>query len=188
MFDFVKKLLFARELQLERGNIKLLGQILVLHPITTFKYLLEKDKNSVIANILYKSGKETNQFTFTHKLRERYKVEGLKLLELMVNVAQMAGWGEFTIKKFDSKNKICLIGVSNSPYFREYGITNSIVDHVVRGFICGALINIMKDSTLETLEIKCESNGDHHCEFLTKRKADFSKEIQKKYHNQVDWK
>lgn len=185
MFDFVKKLIFARELQLEKGNITLLSQILVLHPISTFKYLLDKDKDNIIAKTLYISGKETNQFTFANQLRKRYKAEGLKLLELMTNVAQMAGWGEFTIKKFDVKNKICVVSVVNSPFYREYGVTKSIVDHIVRGFICGSIINIMKDTSLETLEIKCESNGDHVCEFVTRRIGDFDKAMLEKFKYQL---
>jgi len=185
MFDFVKKLLFARELQLERGNITLLNEILVLHPISTFKYLLDKDKNNIIAKTLYISGKETNQFTFSNKVRQRYKAEGVKLLQLMVNIAQMAGWGEFTIAKYDPKNKVCVVKVINSPFYRQYGVTNAIVDHIVRGFICGALINIMKDTSLESIETKCESNEDRVCEFVTMRKDHFDKELLERYKNQL---
>ena len=113
MFDVIKKLLFARQLSFDDGEIKLLGQNIVMIPVTIFMEFyknLKINEPKKYGNILYNIAEEVGR-KYSVSLKENYKMSSTKLIEWDLNTLSMAGLGKGKIMKLDIKKKIAIINV-----------------------------------------------------------------------------
>ena len=121
----------------------------------------------------YYSAKLTTHNHLTSLLEKEYGLVHYKLEQWMRDVAELMGWGVFTILNVDWKKKEALITVKDSPVAKEMGRVNYAVDHVSRGATAGA-ISIIFRTNIDVIESKCISKGDIVCEFVVKPNKKFS--------------
>ena len=189
MFEFTKKLLFARQLKLEKGSIDMLGQKMVIAPVFTFSSMIRNAGNKPeIARLIYNACKTTNKDVqgFTYRVSKLYKAEDAELVKLMASIATMAGWGEINVFKVDAKKKTAVVHIHNSPVAQMIGPAKDPVDHPIRGYMAGAAEVIFnglerkKWELFDYIETQCISNGSEFCEFVLDRRSNFEKSSDKK--------
>lgn len=198
MFEFTKKLLFARQLKLEKGSIDMLGQKMVIAPVFTFASMIRNSNNKPeIAKLIYNACKTTNKDVqgFTYRVSKLYRAEGAELIKLMASIATMAGWGEINVFKVDGQRKTAIVHILNSPVAQLAGQSKSPVDHPIRGYMAGAAEVIFNGigkqnwEIFDYIETKCVSTGGEFCEFVLDRRSNFKKssdkKIRKLFHEQI---
>ena len=167
MFDVMKKLLFARQLEFEEGEIKLLGQNVVMTPVTIFMEMynyLKKSKPKKYGSILYSITQEVSR-KYDIVLKEKYKMTPQQLAEWDVNTLALAGLGKGVIIKFDVKNKICIIKVTNSTIAKMLRPSKIPIDFVIAGYIGGSGMVAFNSKKIICKEVRCEAMGHPFCEF-----------------------
>lgn len=174
MFDIVKKLMMARQITMEKGEIRLLGQRMIMAPAITFYYLQNIFSSNELSNkMMYYTCKVTNTRGYASGLSEHYGLKGEKLIQWMANSSQLAGWGEFELVNFDAKQKRAIVQVKNSAvatYFKKQAIP---VDHMIRGYCAGVAAMVFNDNNIDMIETKCLAKGDKICEFVGKPTKEF---------------
>lgn len=172
MFDFAKKLLFARQLTIEKGSLIILGHRFMMIPAETVAHLLKEGKN--IIKPLYCASKENGKL-YADVLMKSFKITTTqKLEELMINTFNLAGWGELEIIKNDFKNRIGVAHIKNSVIAMQYGKSKEPVCHTNRGFLAGGACRVHK-SEVDCVEIKCIATGNAYCEFISAPKETLKK-------------
>ncbi len=164
----------ARQLEMERGSIKMLTNRMIMLPSPFFSYLLKTSKNPIeMGKLIYYSSKLTTYNHFTYLLEKHYGLSFQGLEKWQKEVAELGGWGEIEIINVNWEKKEAIITVKNSPISEMMGLVNYAVDHETRGFTAGAISIIFKKD-IEVLETKCTSKGDNLCEFIVQPKEKFS--------------
>lgn len=166
MFDFAKKLLFARQLNIERGSLTILNHRFLFMPTKTVaKFIM----SSGDIKPLYYSCKETGK-DFADFLIKEFNAKTIqKLEELLINIFNLAGWGELEIIKNDMKNSFAIFHIKNSSVAMDYGKSNKPICHTNRGFLASGASRIYKID-VDCIETKCISVGNMFCEFIATNK------------------
>ena len=173
MFDFFKKLMLARQVQIEKGSMLLLGQRMLILPALTFVYLQKAANDKEMINkYIYYCCKLADVLGFTKGIQERYGLKHENLIKWMMDVAMLAGWGKFEIISMDTEKLTMVAHVKNSAVASLFGPSKFPIDHAIRGFIAGASEALYK-KPIDTIETKCQAMGNQYCEFITKPTKDF---------------
>ena len=178
MYDIVKKLLFARELSLEKGKISLLGHIIIMAPISSFIEIRKKLSKIGAAAILYKACKESG-IGYMNTIIKKFSMKKPRdLIEWGMNTISLAGWGSVEIINFDEKKKRSIVRLKESEFAKNYGASKEPVDDVFRGY-CAATATVVFKTDIDVIETKCLSMGNNICEFIVKpaKEFDLSKKI-----------
>lgn len=177
MFSFVKKLIFARQLRMERGEIEMLGQRMLIIPSYTFAYMIKNSKNHVeTGKFIYNACKHVNRDNagFTYGVSRKFGLEGADLIKWMADIATMAGFGVIEIISIDEKEKRAVVHIEDSPIAKLVGHSKYPVDHPIRGYMAGAaevvfnknIKNEKKWQLYDYIETKCTASSDKICEFV----------------------
>jgi len=166
MFDFAKKLIFARELKMERGSMIILNQNVAVFPVSLFNYLIESDPK--IIPLLYNGGKESAKL-FAKELIKKYNFKATQIKDWLKNIIEFAGWGEAEFVKYDQSNHIAVLRVKNSSLAIQ-SKKKEAVDHLIRGFFAGGG-TISMSTELDCIETRCIARKDNICEFVVASKA-----------------
>jgi len=168
MFDLFKKLLFSRQLSLEKGKVLLLGSPMCVTPASIFIDVqkdLEKAIGKEKARKRIYEGSKKGGIKFAKKLFEAYKLKGEKLLRWEFDIVMLAGWGEFKMVNFDRNKKTMRVEVKNSPIAIGYGKSKTPVDCYIAGFAAGGA-TVAVGVPMKVKEIKCLTMGHRYCEFI----------------------
>jgi hypothetical protein len=93
VFDFFKKLLMARQLTFEEGQIKVADEIsIMVHGPALVKLsdMLIKSMGKEGINYIYESSKESGRI-LAQAFKRKYGLTGMKLADLIKNLAMMGG-------------------------------------------------------------------------------------------------
>jgi predicted hydrocarbon binding protein len=178
MYDIVKKLLFARELSLEKGKISLLGHTIIMAPVSSFIEIRKQLSKIGATAILYKACKESGLGYMNTIIKKFSMKKPRELIEWGMNTISLAGWGSVEIVNFDEKGKKSIVRLSESEFAKNYGPSKEPVDDVFRAY-CAATATIVFKTDIDVIEIKCLSMGNPTCEFIVKpaKEFDLSKEF-----------
>lgn len=171
MFDIVKKLMFAREIDFEEGSIKLLGHPIVMCPITTFvemRRILERIDSTAF---LYHASKNSG-LGYMKNMKKKFGMKSRDLMKWGVNTISLAGWGKTKILTADFDKKIAHLLLEDSTFVQCYGKSKGPVDDVFRGYIASAATIFFK-TDMDAIETKCKAKGDRLCEVVAKPKGSF---------------
>lgn len=178
MFDFVKKLMLARQLKMEKGYLEILGQRSMITPAWTFSYMLKNSKNYwETANLIYLGCKLSTQRGFSEGLFKKFNIKPKNLPTWLKNVNELAGNGATEILKIDYNNHESRIKIEDSPIVETFGKSDKPVDHPLRGYFAGgasAAFNI----DVDCIEINCQSVGHRFCNFVMMPKKNLLKLIE----------
>ncbi len=181
-YDFMQKLVIARQIKFERGKIELLGQKLSIFPTSVFATIIENNKE-IIPDV-YKATKDS-ALLFGSKIRERHNFTNQELKSWLSEIIAFAGWGIAEFFIYDDRNYNAVVRVRESTIaglYKKAGLN----DHALRGFFSGGGTASM-DKNLECLETKCISNGDKICEFVLAEKSVLKKKYPELFENQLWW-
>jgi len=174
VFDFFKKLLMARQLTFERGQIKVADEIsIMIHGPALVKLsdILIKTMGKKGIDYIYTSSKESGKI-MARAFKRKYGLTGMKLANLMKDLAEMGGWGKIEFLKFDFRNKFVIGKITDSPFAELTEFKNKKMCHITRGFIAGALSIVFK-ANVDCIEVKCKADGSEFCEGIIRPRREF---------------
>jgi len=178
MYDIVKKLLFARQLNLEKGKISLLGHTIVMVPVSSFIELRKQLSKIGAAALLYTACKESGLGYMDTIIKKFSMKNPRELIEWGMNTISLAGWGSVDIINFDEKSKRAIVRLNESEFAKNYGNSKEPVDDVFRAY-CAATATVVFKTDMDVIEIKCLSMGNSVCEFIVKPAKEF--DLSKKF-------
>lgn len=172
MLEIVSKLLLHKQLEFEKGSIKLLNQNVVILPLYNLCQLQRSLEKHGEIKELYLSSKELGK-EWISSLFQTYKMTTIaEQARWGENVFTLAGHGEMKVKEWDTEKKLMIYQIFNSNIAKIYGKTQNAVDHIPRGWFAGASTVFFK-TDVDAVEIKCMAKGDQYCEFLVQPKVNF---------------
>ncbi|MFH0868832.1 MAG: 4-vinyl reductase [archaeon] len=162
---FVKKLMFARQFNMEDGKIEFLGDRELLLPVglvTEFQ-AFDVDKTYIFA--------KKTCIAELARITARLGVKGPELVKNLTEIYEAFGLGRIEIKDFDVKNGRAIINIMDSPVARDYIRKNKSSKRETCNFIAGMLAGIGESifgKSMEAKEVKCIAKGDNVCQFIVK--------------------
>jgi len=168
MYDVVKKLLFARQFQMEKGNINLMGLDVMIIPAPVMVDIIKTLEKTIgyekTKKLIYEGVKSGTSF-YAKKISEKYDIKGVKLIQWLVDTMMLTGWGEAKLISIDVEKKTAILHLYNSTLAKHYGKSKKPIDHVMAGAQAGgASIVFGKNAIVK--ETKCSSMGHDFCEFI----------------------
>ncbi|MCK5023112.1 MAG: 4-vinyl reductase [Candidatus Aenigmarchaeota archaeon] len=194
MFNFVKKLMFARQFKMEKGEIEMLGQRMLIIPSYTFAYMIKNSTDPIESGKnMYHACKHVNMddVGFTYEISEKFGIKGVDLIKWMADIATMAGFGIIKIVNIDEEKKTALVHIEDSPITEFIGQSKYPVDHAIRGYMAGAAEVVFNGlgkksgewKKYDYIETKCRSLSDNICEFVLVKRDELKKSNDKKMKN-----
>jgi len=171
VFNIIKKLMMARQINLEEGYVTILGQPVVIQPLTTWITLQRKLEKTNSIDVIYTTAKEAAT-SWIMGLKKSNNMTTSQLVEWGVNTMSFAGWGRTEIVNYDQQNKRAILHIRDSTFAKAYGRSEDPVDHIKRGFLAGSGCVYFNDN-VDCVETKCISCGAGVCEFVVKRTSEF---------------
>lgn len=177
MFDVVKKLMMAKELQMEEGEIYLLGERIQFIPTQLLVDLLKNSEDFWReAYFQYEASKLSIQRWF-ETVSKKKGLKGDELVKWQINIFNLAGWGIHEILISDlKKGRVSFITKNSafgSTYLKLYGKQEFPVCHIVRGGIAAGA-NVLNNTTdAEVVEIMCIAQGAPYCKMTLKPRNEF---------------
>jgi predicted hydrocarbon binding protein len=173
IFNIVKKLLFARQIKFERGEIILLGQRVAISPSQLFNNIVKEfENNDEIMRKIYHACKTVNMEGYARVVSKKYKLSGMKLAKWLINSGEVGGWGKIISVRAYIKEKKAVIQICDS-LSKDMKSTKP-VDHFLRGQLAGGA-SAAFGIEFDCIERRCIAIGDKFCEFVIKKREDFIK-------------
>lgn len=168
MYDIVKKLLFARQFQMEKGNINLMGLDIMMIPAPVMVDIIKTLEKSIgyekTKKLIYNGVKSGTSY-YAKKISEKYNIKGVKLIQWLVDTMMLTGWGEAKLISIDIKRKTAILHLYNSTLAKHYGKSKKPIDHVMAGAQAGGASIVFGEDAI-VRETKCSSMGNDFCEFI----------------------
>lgn len=174
---FIKKMMFARQLEFKEGRFEMLGIRGVILPAFTLTKLVEevhKEKGGKVFDILFEAGKHHGKLGI-QEIGEKHSMSKRKFLNKVIDSGNVMGLGKAEIELLDPKKKLLKVRLEDSPFkhhFEESDILSG-VDHPIDSFQQGifhAMAEEMFDQEMVSEESSCAFLGDDYCEFKIKPK------------------
>jgi len=175
--NFVKKMIFARQISFDKGRFEMFGIRGVILPVFTFTKLIEEvygEKGEKVFDILFEAGKHHGHFGIEEVGRQN-KASKREFLEEVIDAGNVMGLGEAEVRNLDMREKKMRITLSDSPFaeqFRDSDVLKSIdhpIDHFQRG-VFHAIGEEILESEVISRENKCVFVGDNICEIIIEAK------------------
>lgn len=185
-YDFMQKLILARQIEFERGYIRLSDQRVVIAPIEPLiaitDVLLEEE--TLVPNV-YEKIRRSFSKGFAESVGKIYGLGGLDLTKWLVDISNLGGWGKATLVTFDNTAHTGILRVEDSPFVPYFkGKTTKQVDHIWRGIAAAGATRIFGED-IDFIETKCAAVDSTICEFLYKPRKDLTKSEKQQYGWQI---
>ncbi len=177
MFDLVRKLMMARELRMEEGEISLLGERIQFVPTQIFVEILHQaDDFWKQSYLMYESSKRAVEQWF-EEVSKRKNLSGDELVKWQINIFNLSGWGIHNILASQlKKGRVSFITKNSafgSTYLKFYGKQRYPVCHLIRGGIAAGA-NVLNNTTdAEVVELECIAQGFPQCKMVLKPRNEF---------------
>ena len=180
MFEIVTKLILHKQLKMEKGEIELFNQRVVMLSMLSLIEIHKELERSGNDLLLYKATKEFG-INWAKDLGSKYKFKKSDVFKWGLASITLAGWGDAEVISEDKDNKVLKFTLKNSAVSQFYGSSNKAVDHIFRGMAAGSL-SIVYGEDMGCIETSCASMGAPYCEFTVKptNKFDLSNDLVKK--------
>jgi predicted hydrocarbon binding protein len=153
---FVKKLLFARQIDIDRQLIVLDNKKVMISPkaITDLQY---KDSEKIYGEIKRIFAAEAKE----HK--HKIGVSDKQLLDLMLNLFETYGLGQMQLLHYDHSSAV--FSIMESPFVSR---GKNKTCYFTAGALAGAM-SVVWNKDVECVEENCMSNAGNACRFVVKR-------------------
>ncbi|MBR9707354.1 MAG: hypothetical protein GOV15_02860, partial [Candidatus Diapherotrites archaeon] len=108
-FDFVPRLMLARELSFGKGEVIMLDHHMTMVPVTTFVALIKQfNNNGEIGRALYEAGRRVEGVDFANRVKKKHGLHPSKFIALMFDVLNSSGLGIFhqPVVEWDEKRAV----------------------------------------------------------------------------------
>lgn len=186
MFEFAKKMLVLKQLNIEKGKIELLGQRVVIIPIKLITLLIDLySNNKELEKKIYAIMRESVR-DYSLVAKEKFKFKPENLLSMLMDLTRLNGYGDITLEKISYSEKKVLFKVEGLPSLylkgsKNYG--NFMADSYWAGILAGGISVIFDDNSVECIEIKCVLTNSPACLFMVAQKK-FLEENYKDFYSQ----
>jgi len=121
--------------------------------------------------ILYEMGIAAGE-NKVKKMSERYNLDKLTILRVILAERAAKGWGIPEIEKFDEEKTDVIVTVQELfeclPFCGKYKEAKS---HFFRGYLAGVL-NQLFNKTFSVIEVECVAKGDQRCKFVSQVRSE----------------
>lgn len=175
--EYVKKALNSGQFKMKDGEIELLEFRLAMLPAYTWTKLIEGmyEKNGEEAfELLLEVGKQHGEYAID-QFGKRHNIPKRQFLDQAMDSVNILGIGEFSLEKFNPQSGEVVYRIENSPFpeqFHESEILSELdrsIDFIQLG-MCHSVTEAILDQEVESKEVKCEFQGDSHCEIVVRTK------------------
>jgi hypothetical protein len=149
--SFVKKLLFARQFEIDAGSVNVLGR----RKVMLDPDFLDKMKDN---GTMYKLSKETLKDNAVY-FEKNMGIHGDRLLEFFLHIFETQGYGEIDIVNINKDKKTASFTVKNSPFGKN--------DKIISGYIAG-MLSVLFNSDID---VKNSSSKSGLSRYEVKSKA-----------------
>lgn len=189
MFDLVKRLLIAKELEFEEGRIAFFKQRMQLVDPAFFAYRLKHaDDFWKEAYLQYNGMKEANIKAWFEPVKKEKGIRGDELVKWATKYHNLAGWGDISFEATQIKEGRAKVRILRSPIatiFRErFGKSSDPVCHLNRGGIAGGA-SVIIGLDLDVIETRCLAQGHSQCEMIVRPKNEFRDLREEVYQKQL---
>jgi predicted hydrocarbon binding protein len=157
--SFVKKLIFARQLNIEDGSITCLEQSMTLVPTSFFLQQIDEE-------LSFQEYKRSLIGFSRHLMRNENKLE---LLENYCNLFNSSGLGLIKIEGADREKRTAKVSLEHSKVAEQHlkikGVAKEPVCALAKAFI-KAMFSIIFDSGIEIKEASCLAMKHEKCIFV----------------------
>ncbi|MFB6294801.1 MAG: V4R domain-containing protein [Candidatus Nanohaloarchaea archaeon] len=177
MSKFVKKMMFAHQLDFEEGRFEMLGVRGVILPAFTVTRLMEQAYEEVgedAFDILFQVGVDHGRMAI-EDVGEEHSMSKNEFMKKMVESGNVMGVGKMSLEEFDPADGEAAVTLQDSPFaeqFMDSGTFQNLdrpVDDLIRGVLHGIFADIFDTETVTVEETKCAFQGDGMCEFRPSR-------------------
>lgn len=171
MSNFVKKMMFAHQLEFEEGKFEMLGIRGTILPVFTLTRIIEslfEEKGEDAFDLLFQVGKEHGELG-VEKMGREHKVSKREFFQKLTKSANVMGLGTVEMERFEMDEKKIVLVITGSPLVEEFKNSEvlSDIDRPVNDFLRG-VIHAMAEEVFESEAVseekKCEFLGDERCE------------------------
>jgi predicted hydrocarbon binding protein len=170
---FFKKLLWARAVRFDAEGVELLGLKGIIIPLRAFCEFQRSLEDNVgrerTKDEIKAFGRFQGDLTASHALKNLGRVSR-KLLQFEIALAELLGWGKFTVVKMDVEKIRAVIRVDSNfakEYRTRFGGSDHPVDYYLEGLLEGFASRFI-DRKVVTREEVCIAQGKRLCEFIMK--------------------
>jgi len=120
--------------------------------------------------ILYEAGRSCGRRS-CHRIKRRYGLKGMDLLEAVRQIKRAEGWGEVDFSNFELDRVRGSIIVRRCFEAVNYGKSDRPVCHFMRGYLEGVLEETL-GKIVRLMEVRCAATGQEYCEFRVRHLED----------------
>ncbi|MBI2938358.1 MAG: hypothetical protein HYY22_09135 [Thaumarchaeota archaeon] len=170
MVSFVDKLLLGRELKFEEGRLSIFDQRVLIVPVELILLLIEKSvADEKFEQAIYDVMKKS-VYGFCQTLAKRRGIEPKKMVDLLINLAEMNGYGKLQLINLDYDKKQAIFHMRSLPSeaLLEKKLGKRIVDRYWAGMLAGGASWIFGED-VDAVETRCVADGKESCEFVVRK-------------------
>lgn len=179
MLPFVTKLLMGGQLKFEKGNLSIFDQRVLIVPLELILILVKASmKDKKLSKYVYESSKQS-VIGFCKNIEKKLKITKKEVLNILISLTEMNGYGEILPIKIDYDNKIAIFhlkGLPSKAFFGKTRVTsNTTVDVYWCGLVAGGISFVFSDD-IECIETRCVISGKESCEVIAAEKERLNKD------------
>ncbi len=183
MLPFVTKLLVGGQLKFEKGNLSIFGERVLIIPLELVLILVKESmKDKKLAKSVYESSKQS-VIKFCESIQKRLKISNKEVLEILISLTEMNGYGEITPIKIDYIEKNAVFHLKGLPSIAFFGNMDNVTDTTtVDVYWCGLVAGGMSfvfSEDIDCLETRCIVSGKETCEVIAGQKVALKKQYPK---------
>lgn len=172
MLPYVSKLLIARQLKFEKGQMSIFGERVLIFPIDMVKIIIEKSiKDKAFATSIYDAAKQSVR-SFCQNVNSRLGIKKPKdMLDILLNLTEMNGYGQIEPIKVDYENKFATFHLHGLPSQALFGKVKNVktVDVYWCGLVAGGMTFVF-NTDVDCVETRCVVTGKESCEVVAAKK------------------
>ncbi|MDE1850173.1 MAG: 4-vinyl reductase [Candidatus Micrarchaeota archaeon] len=171
--SLIENFMMARSITFKDGSISLFSNRIVMAPATFFfEFTKAIEDSPKETRSLYGSAKASFKEIVSKDVRT-YKFSVNDYIKWLFNIAIFSGWGILTLDSLDKEKMTGIITMNNSPISEGLkGQAKLPCDHIVRGFIAGAMSIAFKQD-IDVVETECVALGSAKCKFVFRLASEF---------------
>ncbi len=168
VISFVDKLLFSRQLKFEQGRLTIFDQRVLIVPVELILAIIEKcTVDRKFERLIYDVMKES-VYNFCKTLAKRRAVKPKEMVQILINLAEMNGYGKLELIKLDFEKREAVFHMRNLPselLTHDSKFRRKVVDRYWAGMIAGGASWIFGED-VDATETRCVADGKESCEFV----------------------
>lgn len=168
MLPFAAKLLFARQLNFEKGKLTIFGQRVTIIPASLLLLLNKRcTEDKQFARVIYQAMKDS-VYEFCQAVSKRFGIKREEMAQFLMKLTEMNGYGILSVPKLDYRAKVAVFHVYGLPSEALAGQLKAgvVVDHYWAGMLAGGVAFAFDDFNINVLETSCVANRKGYCRFV----------------------